>query len=159
MILKEYIHYDPATGIFTWLQGPRKGKTAGWKNRQGYIEISLKNLGIKQMQAHRLAYIYMDKLLPEMVDHINRIKDDNRWCNLRDSNRSLNGMNKGAQINNTTGYKGVSYNKYHKKYMAHLGCFIEGKKKKLHLGYFATKEEAYIRYLEEVLKRYGPEYI
>jgi hypothetical protein len=39
--LKERLHYDQETGVFTWLDGPRKGKRAGGKNARGYLHFRL----------------------------------------------------------------------------------------------------------------------
>ena len=67
--LKELIHYDPATGVFTWLIAPCKnikdGAEAGNLRPDGYRAIS--NDG-KRYYAHRLAFLYMDGEVPEMVD-------------------------------------------------------------------------------------------
>lgn len=44
---------------------------------------------------------------PVEVDHINRAKDDNRLCNLREVNRSMNCLNRGLLRNNKSGVSGV----------------------------------------------------
>lgn len=57
------------------------GREAGTKHRKGYIYIKI---GQRKYAAHRLAFMYMEGTWPEHeVDHINRVKDDNRWENLR----------------------------------------------------------------------------
>lgn len=83
--------------------------------------------------------IYMHRLVmmpPKGVeiDHINRIKTDNRKENLRYADRSLNCSNIGIQINNTSGQTGVSFCKLKKKWRAYFGT-------KRKAG-FNTKEEA-----------------
>jgi hypothetical protein len=57
--LKEMLHYAPETGIFTWLEGRRKGKPAGSKNERGYLKIWISVKGIRKLYyAHRLAWFY-----------------------------------------------------------------------------------------------------
>jgi hypothetical protein len=72
------------------------------------------------------------------VDHENRDTLDNRWDNLRPASQGENLCNRGKQINNTSGYKGVSWQADHGKWKA---C-ITRHGKTHHLGYFATREEA-----------------
>lgn len=74
----------------------------------------------------------------EIVDHINMNKLDNRKCNLRIVDKKVNSINRGLQSNNTTGYKGVYYNKRDKTWSARVT--VAGKT--IHLGTFPTKEEA-----------------
>jgi len=108
--LKELLHYNPGTGIFTWMVNRRsnllKGCTAGW-NQLGYIMIGIDGL---IYQAHRLAILYMDGYLPEgQVDHKDRIKHHNWYSNLRpDVTHQCNMRNKGLQKNNTSGFTGLA---------------------------------------------------
>ena len=44
---------------------------------------------------------------PKEIDHINRIKDDNRFCNLRITTRSLNNVNMIRSRLSKTGVKNV----------------------------------------------------
>ena len=83
--------------------------------------------------------IYMHRLInkPSVgfeIDHINRNKLDNRKENLRIVTRSQNQMNRVIQKNNTSGYKGITWNQKRKKWQAQimvnykciiLGCFVE----------------------------------
>jgi hypothetical protein len=73
-----------------------------------------------------------------VVDHINRNRLDCRKSNLRMTNYQENGINKGKQSNNTSGFPGVSYDNYHNKYEANIK--INGKKK--FLGYFVDINDA-----------------
>lgn len=90
------------------------------------------------------------------IDHINRNRLDNRKENLRIVDYQINGINKGKQSNNTSGFPGVSWDNYHRKYQAHIK--FNGRKK--HLGYFNALEEAIecrkqgeIEYFGEEVKR------
>lgn len=94
--LKESLHYDPDTGIFTWRKskGPaKKGTVAGkiYKSHP-YIKIGVCRHSI---DAHRLAWLYVYGEWPTMdIDHINRDPTDNRICNLRHVSRSENNRNR-----------------------------------------------------------------
>ena len=135
--LKELLHYNPYTGIFNWIK--RKGNVAGYSDK-GYIRIRVQD---KLYAAHRLAWLYTHKTFPtNEIDHINRIKDDNRLINLREATRLQNNTNVGARANNTSGMKGVCLHKPSGKWVA--GISIKGKSK--HLGYFTTKQEAHAAY-------------
>lgn len=78
----------------------------------------------------------------QFVDHTNQDKLDNRKSNLRIATTSQNGLNRGKPINNSSGFKGVSWGNYHKKWEAYIT--IEGKKK--FLGRWSTKELAAVAY-------------
>ncbi len=76
----------------------------------------------------------------KMVDHKNMNPLDNRVANLRLCNKSQNAMNQGLPKNNTSGYKGVFYNKRAcvKKWWAYIWV----NNKRVSLGCYMTKEEA-----------------
>ena len=73
-----------------------------------------------------------------MVDHVNRDRHDNRIENLRLANHSDNAMNAGLFSHNTTGVRGVSFNKRDQVFYAQLKL----QRRTLHLGSFKTLEEA-----------------
>lgn len=105
--LKNTYHYNPITGVFTRTvesQGMRKtlGEDCGHYNGGGYVRISA---FATTFLAHRLAFVFMNQPLPDMVDHINRNKQDNRWVNLRATTNSLNMIN--TPPRNATGVKGL----------------------------------------------------
>lgn len=85
------------------------------------------------------------------VDHINHDTLDNRKSNLRVCTQSQNNMNTRKYSNNKSGYKGVMWHKYSKRWCAE----IRANKKKIHLGYFVSKEEAYEAYCVAVKKYHG----
>jgi hypothetical protein len=138
--LKESLYYDPDTGIFTNLKSrgaAKKGSVAGCKDSKGHSQIMLGN---KRHQAHRLAWLYVHGNFPEKyIDHINEIKTDNRIVNLRLATCQENHQNQSSpQTNNTSGFRGVTWHKQHRKWMAQI--MVNGKHK--HLGYFDTAEQA-----------------
>lgn len=116
--LKELLDYDPETGIFTWKSLPKgrrqNGYRAGYKEYQGYIIISFRP---KRIMAHRLAWLYMTGKWPSGdIDHINLIKDDNRFSNLREATRSQNCMNRGVGRISKSGLKGISWLELRKRW-------------------------------------------
>ena len=112
------------------------GDVAGWRNPTGYIRMKV---GGKLYLAHRLAFLYMTGKWPEdQVDHINHIRDDNRWCNLREVSHQENHKNQSKPKSNTSGVTGVCWCKRYKKWKAQIK--VEGKVK--NLGSFTSKEDA-----------------
>jgi hypothetical protein len=133
--LSEYLRYEPDTGKVFWIKKPARkikvGQEAGSPNTDGYMQVGLMG---ERHYVHRIAFHLMGEDMPELVDHINRDPTDNRWCNLRPSNKSLNGINRGATRNSKSGVKGVYWWDARGKYMARF----RGKT----LGYYRTLEEA-----------------
>lgn len=85
----------------------------------------------------------------EFVDHINGVGFDNRRCNLRLASMSENNRNVGKRSNNTSGYKGISRD--HNFWRAEIR--VNGKK--IYLGIYSTKEDAYAAYCEASKKYHG----
>ena len=85
------------------------------------------------------------------VDHRNRNTLDNQRHNLRLDPEKRNQQNRGTQSINTSGYKGVSWHKEHKKWQVR----ITSQNKRYHLGYFDVKEDGVKRYNEEAIKLHG----
>lgn len=138
--LKQRVHYDPETGIFTWKKSECRrihvGQPSGHLTKMGYIHIRVSN---GRYFAHRLAFLYMEGYLPEnQVDHINRIRNDNRWCNLREVSCSCNRRNSVVKGTNKSGITGVFWSARHKKWVVS----IKIKSNSIHLGHFAEKIDA-----------------
>lgn len=152
--LKQLLHYEPETGIFTWrVERPRGriGKPAGTIKRDGYVHIGV---DYNRYFAHRLAFLYMTGEMPEPkqhVDHINSNTVDNRWANLRLATSSQNQMNVLMWSSNTSGYKGVSWHKGEGRWRACIR--VKGKRK--YLGYFDTAEQGYAAYCEAAKLHHG----
>lgn len=75
---------------------------------------------------------------PQYIDHINCNPSDNRLCNLREATISQNGINRPRQSNNTSGYKGVYWNKGISMWMARI--YVRGKM--VYLGVYKEIKEA-----------------
>lgn len=89
----------------------------------------------KTIRMHR---VIMNTPKGLVTDHINRDTLDNRRSNLRICNKSINGLNRGPQKNNTTGFKGVTFEKQTRKYVARISI----NRLNVTLGRFKTPEEA-----------------
>lgn len=137
------VRYCHISGKIFWnvnRRGRLAGSEAGRISQKGYIQISLYG---RRYSAHRVAWLlYYGNWPKNFIDHINLNKSDNRICNLREATGSQNQHNRLAQHNNTSGYKGVSFNKFAKKWVAYIG----DKGIRHHIGYFQTAEEAHLAY-------------
>ena len=138
--LRSVLRYDPDTGIFTWkvraANRIKVGDITGCLNGDGYLLISIQS---RLYQAHRLAWLYMHGVWPnDQIDHINRIRTDNRISNLRDVSHKQNHQNRSKPSHNTSGHTGVSWNKQNSKWRAN----IKHNQKPINLGYFTNLEEA-----------------
>jgi hypothetical protein len=87
---------------------------------------------------HKLIYLYHHGVVPDQLDHINRDSTDNRIENLRPANSSENTRNRRLFSNNTSGCKGVTWNKRIKKWQSYVSMNSKTK----HLGYFEDLELA-----------------
>lgn len=133
MLLFTSLEYSPATGYIFWKKSRKK---AGGVNKiTGYHTVRLKG---KSYYTHRLAFLFMGKPLPEEVDHINHIRDDNRWINLKEATTKSNKKNSPKRIDNTSGTTGVSFDVRRNKWYSRI--FLNGRNK--FLGYYQNKEDA-----------------
>jgi len=138
--LKELLDYNPDTGVFTWKVirwgGIAAGKQAGCVIPNGYRQI---RVDYKLYQASRLAWLFMEGYLPEYdTDHINRIRGDDRWINIRHVSRQCNIRNQGRSKKNTSGVTGVCWDKKCGKWMARIKINYKEK----NLGRFSEFKDA-----------------
>lgn len=152
-LLRQLLHYDEATGAFTWLvsrQRVKAGDAARPKcNAQGYKDIKI---GGKLYAAHRLAWLYTRGCWPDgQVDHINGDRGDNRACNLRLATNRQNQQNQKKRSDNSSGLKGVSWNSARRKWIAQIK--VAGEKK--YLGGFDTAAEAHSAYVSAANAAFG----
>ena len=132
--LKELFHYEEETGVFTRVKISGKkcnpiGSVCGSLDIYGYLTIRIDN---KQYKLHRLAFLYMTGSFPALqVDHVNRKRNDNRWCNLREVNASENAMNRKLNINSISKSTGVTRRTNRKIWVAQ--AMVNGK---THIRFF-----------------------
>jgi hypothetical protein len=93
--LRELLHYDPDTGVFTWLRVKgrrvRVGALSGKANGGGYFQIGVDG---RIYYAHRLAWLYVHGEWPvASIDHVNCDRCDNRLANLRPATKAQNAAN------------------------------------------------------------------
>lgn len=143
--VRELLTYDPGTGVFTWKfrssRFTRNGKRAGSRNSLGYCVIGIDGKGYN---AHRLALLYVEGVMPpDEVDHINGVRDDNRFSNLRHATKSTNMQNlRGAHKGSASGVLGVQPTGKGK-----WKSTISKNGKTISLGRFETIEAASAAYL------------
>jgi hypothetical protein len=136
---RKLIFVDPED--YEWLSQHR------WQLTQGHATYSSDGGHTNYM--HRLILGITDPKIE--CDHRNRIRHDNRRCNLRVATHSDNNCNKGLKSTNTSGFKGVSLFKRVNRYQA----YINRHKKRLNLGYFTTAEAAARAYDEAAIELHG----
>jgi hypothetical protein len=149
--LKEFLHYDPDTGLFTWLSvlsnRAKVGDIAGTKNANGRVAIGI--LG-HCLYAHRLAWFYVHGCWPtKYIDHIDGNPSNNRLSNLREATQFENMQNieKISKISKS-GLTGAFWNSSKKTWNSRIMV-----NRKLHiLGYFDTAELAHQAYCEAKAK-------
>lgn len=143
--MRELLHYEPDTGVFTWLVMRGKNRTqgmrAGCKRGDGYWII---RIGGVSYLAHRLALLYVHGRWPDhLVDHINGKPWDNRLANLREADYLLNVQNKtDLRSYGASGVLGVKVTAQG-RFQARIGH----KGEERCLGTYATAEEAQAVYL------------
>lgn len=151
--IKEQLSYNADTGIFTWnlnRPGVKKGRVAGGKTSLGYWAIKLFSTF---HCAHRLAWFYVHGVWPPAgmdIDHIDGERSNNAIKNLRLATRSQNALNaKASTKKKSTHLKGASWRARSSKPWT---AMIEVNGKRIHLGVYATAEEAHAAYRKAAIK-------
>lgn len=133
--IRQALVYDPETGDLVWRtdRGTRfkAGAIAGSAHSDGYRKVKLDG---RFYHAHRLAWLIMTGEWPsDGIDHINGVRDDNRWVNLRQATNAENQQNRAGHE-----FTGASWNCTAGKWTAE----IRHNGKRRYLGSFDTREEA-----------------
>lgn len=111
------------------------GQIAGSKNTRGCRIIGI---GGKHYLMHRLIFLMHHGYLPKKIDHIDCNPNNSKIENLREANHAENSYNAKLRKDNTTGCKGVIWNKFAKKWMV----VVKANKKVAYSGYFDNLEFA-----------------
>ncbi len=151
--LHEVLHYDPETGIWTWLitlspRSPAGNLACKTKHDTGYHRISIDG---HRYKAHRLAWLYMTGKWPDrQIDHENTIRHDNRWTNLRQATQQQNSANM-LRKNNKLKIKGIIRSRNGARFIARIMVDYQS----IHLGTYDTQEEAAEVYRTAAEKYFG----
>jgi len=125
-----------------------------WRISEGYARRHRRMCdgpGVDSIYMHQVVLKCPEGQTP---DHINRNRLDNRRENLRCARVGQNNINAGMRSNNTSGFRGVKFDRQpqrRKRWFAriHIGS------KARSLGYFMTVEEAARAYDEAAKVEYG----
>ena len=136
--LNQVLKYEKETGYVYWRSNNKVVRSCLKNTRSKYKRIMIDK---QHYVLHRIIYQmhYGDLSCNEVIDHIDRNKQNNKIENLRKANVFINNQNQGHRKNNTSGYKGVSWSKQKSKWRA----TITVNRCHRHLGFFVTKEEAF----------------
>ena len=145
--LHQNLFYDAETGKIYNLHSRgniKSGKELGTSTGNGYKTLNL--LG-KTFFFHRVAFAMHNGFWPEMVDHINGDREDNRVVNLRASNKYLNAQNASAK-------KGARFRGACKRPFGYE-VFIRSKGRQIYIGRFKNEIEAAYAYDLASLEHHG----
>jgi hypothetical protein len=143
MITKDQLHelFDYQDGNLIWqIQLAYRGKVgsiAGSVRNDGYRQVGIKRT---DYLLHRLVFMYFHGYMPKYIDHIDGDRSNNKIENLRECTNQQNSFNASISKNNTSGVRGVSWDKERKKWEAK--CTMN--RKTIHLGRFESLDDACI---------------
>ncbi len=149
--VRKLLRYDPKAGELYWRRRsqkwfPSKKAWKTWNVRfSGQRALTAISRGYrvgfvlsKYCTAHRIIWLMMTGEWPNHIDHVNGIRNDNRWCNLRSVSQAQNNKNKRIGKNNKSGQLGVYWNKSEDRWVSQI--YIDGKCK--YLGHYVDFDEA-----------------
>lgn len=153
--LRDCFDYNPETGVITYKARPAvhfEGKTkdaaiiallrnarmvgkSPKPNCSGYVNVSIDSVSYR---AHRVIWKLVHGYDPIGIDHINGCKSDNRLCNLREADQSVNAKNNRMRSDNTSNFTGVYFDRARSKWTASI--WADGRQ--YNLGRFRNIEDA-----------------
>ena len=137
--VRKHLNYNPETGELMWREWRRGRKTSlnvGRTQSNGYMQLQINGT---LYQLHRVIWLWVYGYFPENeIDHINRVRSDNRLSNLREVSRTCNARNCGIDPRNKTGVKGIYWETKRKAWLSS----IKANDKRKHLGRFKDFTEA-----------------
>lgn len=150
--LRTILDYNTETGDLVWKKRPRHlfssdNAMNAWNARYagtpalasldtaGYQQGSLLN---RKVRKHRVIWQLMTGEVPDVIDHINGVKTDNRWRNIRNVSLAENHKNSGIPRDNKSGQLGVHWDRRRRKWIAKITV----SRKIIHLGTHAEKADA-----------------
>ena len=147
-IIKAEFDYDPKDGSLRRVyatKGYPPGRKITRKNDQGYLITTFQG---KTYRVQQLIWMLHHGTFVKELDHINRVRDDNRIENLRVPTRTQNCANSKAK---SPGYKGVTFCKSTGRWKAQIMVNYVNK----NLGRFDTPDEAALTYNMAALTHFG----
>lgn len=148
--LKELLELTDGGFIWKVANSPSKkaGQIAGGHLCQGYLRVKIDG---KFYPAHRLVWLWHNGYFPDFIDHINGNRSDNRIENLRAATKRQNNSNVSWNRKNTSGFKGVVFDKASNKWKAQ----IAHNRKRYSLGRFDCAEDAHKAYCKKSDELFG----
>jgi hypothetical protein len=170
-LLRKLLRYEPDTGKLFWRertpdmfpQSPRSAEhnCAVWNGRYAETEAftAVKSRGYlhgnvlrKTCLAHRVAWAIHNGEWPKLhIDHIDGNQRNNRASNLRQATSSENGRNSRSAKGSVSKFLGVGFKKANGKWTAQVQ--VGGRR--VHVGYFATEDDAARAYDAAARLHYG----
>ena len=161
-LLRKLLRYEPETGDLFWEKRAisffltdKAAKT--WNSRFAHKPalVAIDTHGYRRGEifgrgylAHRIVWAHQTGAWPKnQIDHINGIRTDNRWTNLRAATQIENMRNRRSERNATSSYLGVCWDSNSMKWKAQ----IAGK----HIGNFSCEIDAAKAYDRAAHLRYG----
>lgn len=125
-----------------------------WRGKEGYLcgyvngKTVTMHQYVMQLKNHDLNQINENNCY---IDHINKIRHDNRYQNLRINSTSGNAHNRTKILNTSSGYYGVTFDKSRDKWIAQIS------KDHTHyfIGRYNTEMEACVAYNKIATELYG----
>jgi len=172
-VLRQLLRYEPETGKLFWLNRavdwftdgayPAARECKRWNaryagkeaftasNGDGYFHGKVQGVVIK---AHRVIWAMQEGVWPDnQVDHLNGIRSDNRWGNLRAATHAENMKNQKKRKNTSSQYRGVYWRKDIKRWISAGGSGIRGNH--VYLGCYVDETDAARAYDAFAKSQYG----
>jgi outer membrane protein assembly factor BamB len=150
--LHEVLRYDSETGEFYWRVRLSRASQIG--SVAGTVSLRYRCIRIdgRNYTAHQLAWFYVTgEWAISLIDHRDGDPINNRWDNLRLATRSENSANRRRNRNNTSGFKGVIWDRRHGGWLARSGK----DRRTYYLGRYPTAEEAHAAYTAKARELFG----
>lgn len=152
--LASKLEYRP-DGSLVWLYAGKRSDLVGLiagtvSSTDGYRYIKYRQ---KRIVAHRVVFYMHHGYVPDEIDHINRVRDDNRIQNLREATSHTHNLgNQSIQKREKSSkYKGVCWDKNRMKWMA----YIKNKGKITNIGRFSSEKDAASAYNSHATMIFG----
>ena len=137
--INRVLRLDAEEGDLFWrgniFEDGKERRASGYVNPRGYKSIVLFG---RRVLEHRVVYALHNGSWPKIVDHIDRVKTNNRPDNLREANHSTNNQNRNSRKGASSKFLGVFWDSQRGKWRAEI-CKSGIKKS---LGRFSKEEEA-----------------